>query len=436
MDFKSAGRMGGSTLAYYFVTTTCAIITGIVLVLMIHPGRFFSEAHGSGQQVDERSKVRPMDTFLDVVRNMIPENVVQAAFQRTKTEYRPIEAAEANGTLEKELMEAELIFVDGINLLGVIVFCTALGITLSHLGERARVVVEIFVILEAAIMKLIEFIMWIAPVGITSLIAGNLLELEDIQRSLTSLGFYLLTIFAALGVHTFFTMPVVYFAVTRKNPLVIVAGMKQSLIVTFGTASGGAALPVSMHCMEDVLQVDRRVSRFVLSLGSSANMDGNALYEAIAVIFIAQLHGVQLALSEVVTISLIATLASLGLNSVPAGLVSILMILTSVDLPTSDIPLLFTVDWLIDRVRTTINVLGDAFVTSAVAHLLRDELRTLDAANEFGREIRAEIGSNLDFLPFVHQMLEASRPSSPKAERDAEILLPFGSLESSQTISV
>uniref|UniRef100_A0A1I8BTJ7 Amino acid transporter n=1 Tax=Meloidogyne hapla TaxID=6305 RepID=A0A1I8BTJ7_MELHA len=133
-----------------------------------------------------------------------------------------------------------------------------------------------------------------------------------------------------------------------------------------------------MRCMEENLKIDSRITRFVLPLGSTINMDGNALYEAVAVIFIAQLNNVTLTMTEVITVSFIATIASLGLNSVPAGLVSIFVILSTVGLPVKDIPLVITADWLLDRIRTSINVLGDAFVASTVSHYLELKLKEKD----------------------------------------------------------
>ncbi|VDO05826.1 unnamed protein product [Haemonchus placei] len=158
---------------------------------------------------------------------------------------------------------------------------------------------------------------------------------------------YVLTVIAGLILHTVITCPILYFLITRKNPMFIVRGMMQAIVTAFGTASGGAALPMSMQCMEDNCHIDRRISRFVLPLGSTINMDGNALYEAVAVIFIAQLNNVDLSFAEVLTVSVTATVASIGLGSVPAGLVSILLILNTVGLPIKDVSLLLTVDWLL-----------------------------------------------------------------------------------------
>uniref|UniRef100_A0A914YIT9 Amino acid transporter n=1 Tax=Panagrolaimus superbus TaxID=310955 RepID=A0A914YIT9_9BILA len=142
-------------------------------------------------------------------------------------------------------------------------------------------------------------------------------------------------------------MPTIYYFVTRKSPIRVCKGVTQAIVTTFGTASSGAALPISMQCVEENLWVDRRISRFILPLGANINLDGNALYEAVAVIFIAQLNNIPLSFSQIIIISFIATIASLGLNSVPVGLVTILVTLNTVGLPVNDVPLIITVDWLL-----------------------------------------------------------------------------------------
>ncbi|CAJ0567848.1 unnamed protein product, partial [Mesorhabditis spiculigera] len=144
--------------------------------------------------------------------------------------------------------------------------------------------------------------------------------------------------------------------------------MLPAFMTSLGTASSGAALPVGLQCMEGV--ADSRVTKFVLPLGASTNMDGNALYEAVAAIFMAQINGIELTLTEVVTISITATLASAGLNAVPAGLVSMLVILETVGLPVADIKTIIAVDWLLDRIRTAICTMADGLVASAVGHMV------------------------------------------------------------------
>ncbi|KAL7076104.1 hypothetical protein ACQ4LE_004774 [Meloidogyne hapla] len=386
MDAKESGQMSLFTVGYYVITTLFATMTGILLVLLIHPGDPAIKQELAYLEI-QHNPISPLDTFLDVIRNMFPENVIQATMQRTQTKYyfpsnkRTGKYKTDNSSLGNDfnlIYRKKIENINGMNILGIIVFCTGFGIVISQLGERARIIVEFFIILEAVIMQLVGTFMWLTPLGIVSLIAGNLLELTDLSDTAATLLLYVFTVLSALFIHTFLTMPLIYFLFTRKNPLKVAKGMLQALVTAFGTASGGAALPVSMRCMEENLKIDSRITRFVLPLGSTINMDGNALYEAVAVIFIAQLNNVTLTMTEVITVSFIATIASLGLNSVPAGLVSIFVILSTVGLPVKDIPLVITADWLLDRIRTSINVLGDAFVASTVSHYLELKLKEKD----------------------------------------------------------
>uniref|UniRef100_A0A8R1I2J8 Amino acid transporter n=1 Tax=Caenorhabditis japonica TaxID=281687 RepID=A0A8R1I2J8_CAEJA len=393
---------------------------GIFLVTVIHPG----DPSIKGTEISDvpsEGNVSPLDTFLDLVRNMFPENIIQATFERMQTTYVAIrpKIASKNGTVGNIIVKRDIAMTKGMNILGIIVFCTGFGIVISQLGERARIVVDFFVILDAVIMRWVVTLMWFAPLGITCLICGNLLELDDLSDIATVLALYVFTVCAGLVLHTIITVPLMYFFITRENPLPIFRGMIQAVVTAFGTASGGATLPMSMQCLEDHCGVDRRISRFVLPLGSTINMEGNALYEAVAVIFIAQLNNVQLSLAEVLTVSITATVASIGLGSVPAGLVSILLILNTVGLPIRDVSMLFTVDWLLDRVRTAVNVLGDAYAASVVQHLLQKKLDKSDARNDYKSEIKGEI-------ELLKSAATSRRPSFTMSEASKDLFLNHG----------
>ncbi|GMS97333.1 hypothetical protein PENTCL1PPCAC_19508, partial [Pristionchus entomophagus] len=255
----------------------------------------------------------------------------------------------------------------GTNILGVLVFCTFFGLVTSWLGDRVRIVIDFFIALDAIIRGWINVLMWFAPLGILSLISGNLLEVDDLAGTFQTLGRYVFTVLIGLLTHMFIVTPALYVLLTRKSPLPVFRTMIQPFIIAFGTGSSGAALPTSIFCLEES-GVDARIANFVPPLGNTINVDGNALYEAVAVIFIAQLNNVHLSFANVIAISITATLASIGTGSVPAGLVSIVLILNTVGLPVKDISLILAMDWLIDRIRTGINVVGDGFATWAIAH--------------------------------------------------------------------
>ncbi|XP_041053493.1 excitatory amino acid transporter 2b [Carcharodon carcharias] len=398
LDAKSSGRLGTRAMVYYMSTTIIAAVLGVILVLAIHPGNpALKKQLGEGKKNDE---VSSLDAFLDLIRNLFPENLVQACFQQIQTVTKRVEnppedksisnltglmLEEVNETLAESegpsfTVTKTLQFKDGMNVLGLIGFFIAFGIAMGKMGEKAKLMVDFFSILNEIVMKLVIMIMWYSPFGIACLICGKILAIKDLEVVARQLGMYMVTVITGLIIHGGIILPLMYFVITRKNPFSFLAGIFQAWITALGTASSAGTLPVTFRCLEENLGIDKRVTRFVLPVGATINMDGTALYEAVAAIFIAQMNNVQLDAGQIVTVSLTATLASVGAASIPsAGLVTMLLILTAVGLPTQDISLLVAVDWLLDRMRTSVNVVGDSFGAGIVFHLSEEELANLDA---------------------------------------------------------
>merc|ERR1719187_1246274 len=189
------------------------------------------------------------------------------------------------------------------------------------------------------------------------------------------LGWYFMTVMLGLIMHGFIVLPLIYSVCTRSLPFRFIANMTNAFTTAFGTGSSSATLPVTISLLEEKNQVDPRVCRFVLPIGATINMDGTALYEAVAAIFISQVNGMSLSIGQIIAISITATAASIGAAGIPqAGLVTMVMVLETVGLPPEDVTIILAVDWLLDRFRTTINVLGDSLGAGLVYHLSRDEL--------------------------------------------------------------
>ncbi|XP_053322138.1 excitatory amino acid transporter 3 [Spea bombifrons] len=399
LDSSVSGKIGLRAVVYYFCTTVIAVVLGIVLVVTIKPG--VSQNPEDIDRTGSTPEVTTVDALLDLLRNMFPENLVQACFQQYKTkreELKPSKDPDKNSTTEKNSTEDLMLmtdqenrtkeykivglYTDGVNVLGLIVFCLVFGIVIGKMGEKGQVLVDFFNALNDATMQIVQIIMLYMPLGILFLIAGKIIEVND-WEIFRKLGLYMATVLSGLAIHSIIILPLIYFIVVRKNPFRFAMGMAQALLTALMISSSSATLPVTFRCAEEKNRVDKRITRFVLPVGATINMDGTALYEAVAAVFIAQLNDLNLDVGQIVTISVTATAASVGAAGVPqAGLVTMVIVLSAVGLPAEDVTLIIAVDWLLDRFRTMVNVLGDAYGTGIVEKLSKKELEQMDVASE------------------------------------------------------
>ncbi|XP_014889984.1 excitatory amino acid transporter 4 isoform X2 [Poecilia latipinna] len=405
LDRRASGKMGVRAVVYYMVTTLIAVFIGIVIVMIIQPGK------GSRDSPTVKSgnieSIQATDAFLDLIRNMFPPNLVEACFIQHKTVYKKTVSTRnvtvtlnltdllniTDSPLSENLTRVQRTIQEtveetvpvsgssaGVNALGLVVFSMCFGLVIGNMKEQGHALKEFFDCLNEAIMRLVAVIIWYAPVGILFLIAGKIVEMKDLAEVGGQLGMYTVSVIVGLLVHGLFVLPLLYFLVTRRNPYSFIGGLLQALITALGTSSSSATLPITFRCLEENNHVDKRVTRFVLPVGATINMDGTALYEAVAAIFIAQVNDMDLNFGQILTISITATAASIGAAGIPqAGLVTMVIVLTSVGLPTEDITLIIAVDWFLDRLRTTTNVLGDSLGAGIVEYLSREELQNQDA---------------------------------------------------------
>ncbi|GCC23419.1 excitatory amino acid transporter 3 [Chiloscyllium punctatum] len=392
LDSDVSGKVGVRAVIYYFSTTIIAVILGIVLVMTIKPG-----VSQKAEEIDRSGstpEVTTVDALLDLLRNAFPENLVQASFQQYKSKRLGIEPVNnasiptspmVNVVMTTQVNETKSsdykvigAYSDGINVLGLIVFCLVFGIVIGQMGEKGKILLDFFDALNEATMKIVQIIMWYMPIGILFLIAAKVMGVDD-WEIFRRLGLYMATVLTGLAIHGGIILPMIYFIVVQKNPFIFVGGMAEALLTSVMISSSSATLPVTFRCAEDKNKVDKRITRFVLPVGATINMDGTALYEAVAAIFIAQLNDYPLDAGQIVTISITATAASIGAAGVPqAGMVTMVIVLTAVGLPANDITLIMAVDWLLDRFRTMVNVLGDSFGAGIVEKLSSKELQQMD----------------------------------------------------------
>ncbi|XP_075704504.1 neutral amino acid transporter B(0) isoform X1 [Rhinoderma darwinii] len=361
------GKLGGWAMLFFLVTTLLASGLGVCLALLIRPGDGAQTQRGEGEGPPEAKEV--VDSFLDLVRNIFPSNLVSAAFQSYSTSYRT-EAANssqdnvsAHGLVNRTDIKVPYgQEVEGMNILGLVVFAIVFGVALRKLGEEGEILIKFFNSFNEATMVLVTWIMWYAPLGIMFLVAGKIVEMKDVILLFTSLGKYICCCIVGHVIHGLIILPLIYFAFTRKNPYRFLWGIVTALATAFGTSSSSATLPLMMKCVEEKNGVSKQISRFILPIGATVNMDGAALFQCVAAVFIAQLNSFDLNFIQIITILVTATASSVGAAGIPAGgVLTLAIILEAVGLPTNDISLILAVDWLVDRTCTVLNVEGDAF---------------------------------------------------------------------------
>lgn len=251
-----------------------------------------------------------------------------------------------------------------MDILPLIFFSILIGAALSVIGQEGKPGIDIFNAFNGAVMQIVNWVMYLAPVGIFGLIAGRIGEAKGFVGfwpELVAVGKYSLTVILGLGFHAFVILPLLLFFLGRRNPLNYAKGVGTALLNAFSTASSSATLPLTMEGVEEQNGISNRTASFVLPLGATINMDGTALYEAIAVMFIAQVYGITMGPAQQVIIVLTATLAAIGAAGIPeAGLVTMVIVLNAVGLPIEGVALILSIDWLLDRFRTTVNVWGDS----------------------------------------------------------------------------
>jgi Na+/H+-dicarboxylate symporter len=336
MKVGNLGSIGLKTLFYYLITTGIAVFIGIVVVNVLHPGD--GSMAITGQMPDIVSSKEGLSLVDVLLLKFVSPNLFNSA--------------------------------EEFEILPLIVASILFGAAFASLGRESKVMVEVFTILDKAIMKIVHWIMVFTPIGIFSLIAeriglagggGAVIELA------MELGKYVLSVVVGLFIHGFIVLPIILILFARRNPLEYVQNLGKALLTAFSTASSSATLPLTMEGVIDEAKVTPKVGRFVLPLGATINMDGTALYEAVAVIFIAQSYGIELGMAEMVVVFLTATLAAIGAAGIPeAGLVTMVLVLQAVGLPLEGVGLILAIDWLLDRFRTTVNVWGDCIGAAVI----------------------------------------------------------------------
>lgn len=392
-DIKTLGKMGVKTLTIYLSTTVLAVTLGVLLVNVIQPGKLIGEDQritnriGYELWVNQNTAVERIDSE-NYLNN--PQYADKVAIAR-----QILNQQEENSTVESKISTAKQtknsgplqflvdmvpsnIFLSLNNnglMLQVIVFAILFGITCILLEPTTVApVVKLVDGLNEVFLKMVDIVMLGAPFFVFCLLAGKMSQLagddpNGVIEVFKGLGWYSLTVVIGLGIMAFVVYPLIMIALTKKiEYFSFFKNIGPAQMLAFSTSSSAATLPVTMECVERNLNVPKRITSFVLPIGATVNMDGTSLYQAVAVVFLAQFHMIDLDLSQQLTIIFTATLASIGSAAVPsAGLIMLIIVLESVGLNPAWIAIIFPVDRILDMCRTVVNVTGDCVVASIIA---------------------------------------------------------------------
>ena len=327
-DGAAMGRLGGKTLGLYLMTTAIAISLALSLALIVSPGE-----SGSFATTTEYSP-RETPSFKEVVIGIFPTNPV---------------AAMAEG-----------------KMLQIIVFALLFGIAIAKVGTPGQKIKAAFEDLNAILMRLIMMLVQVAPIGVFWLMAKLFTTVGWAQ--IADLATYFITVVSALVIHLVVVYPIILTLLARVNPISFFGKMREPMVFAFSTSSSGATLPITLRTVRERLGVSNQIASFSVPLGATINMDGTAIMQGVATVFIAQVYAVDLVFADYLTVIITATMASIGTAAVPGvGIIMLTMVLAQVGLPVEGIALILGVDRLLDMMRTAVNVAGDSTVALTVA---------------------------------------------------------------------
>ena len=320
------GRLGIKTIGYYLSTSTVALCIGLVVVNIFKPG--VGADLGFANQVEGLGVAK--ESFGSTLMNIVPDNLFVAMVEN--------------------------------QMLSIIFFAILMGFFITKIKDKSqKILLGFFDSLFELIMKITLFIIKFTPYGIFGIVAKQIAENNDLGELFSRLGLFMLVVILALFIHAFVVLPIVLRTIGRVNPVKHFNAMRNPLITAFSTSSSNATLPLTMNAVKKNSGVSTKISSFTLPLGATVNMDGTALYELVAAMFIAQAYGIELTITEQIIGVLTGLLASIGAAGIPmAGLVMISVVLSAMGLPLEGVGLILAVDRILDMFRTTVNVWSDS----------------------------------------------------------------------------
>ncbi|XP_054904240.1 excitatory amino acid transporter 3-like isoform X1 [Poeciliopsis prolifica] len=417
LNTKMSKKIAIVTGAFVSIATILASSYAMILVLSVAPGK------GVDVASEEPEVFIPFSmhlVFMDLLRNLFPENFLQAFFEQYKTEIVHVTRDLMIYPSPRNDTQMQLIgtYVPGANILGLIIWSFTIGVLINRVGHTAQSTVKAIQYINDAIKIIVRWFMWYLPIGVLFLIVDSVLAVEDWGEAYKLVKFVGVALVGLLT-YGFIIVPMVYLAIVRENPYRIFKHVSRALSTAFLIASSTAALPIALQCCEENVKINKKILRLMLPIIICINMNGTAIYEVTASVFIAQINDIKLEVSQIISICMSTAIVTFGIAGVPVkGAVGTIMILTAVGLPAKDAVILVIFEWLLDHFTTLVNVLTNIMCLSAVNRLWEKDLQVLEEQTRTDK-VRAPSELDLDL-----SCLEPDDEPVPSATTQSEPVLP------------
>ncbi|ESO86855.1 hypothetical protein LOTGIDRAFT_128333, partial [Lottia gigantea] len=381
VDPKSNGKISGIAITYIIITNLAGSLFGLIVALIIKPGKL-TVCSGQIVQMDTgipETRLQTEDIFADLIRNLFPENIVASTFQKTQTKYNSREfplMKNISGVMTNSTTTSY----------SLIILCALLGMAAGKRKEASAPFIMFFDATEKIISQVLNWIIWYTPIGVASLIAHALAKATDMTTNFTSLGYFVLTIAVGVLVYQFILFPIMIFIIFRTNPYKFHLSAVKAQMTAFVALSSAVAIPDMFRCVEEKHGVDPKVSRFVVPLAVTLNRDGSALFICATAIYIGQITD-NLTAGTIAMMCILAFVGSLAVPAIPsASIITLLIILSSLNIPPANIGLIMALEWFTDRIRSTCNSYGCIICTVVTykytKHFLQEQTSTLLAPDQ------------------------------------------------------
>ncbi|GFQ94984.1 hypothetical protein TNCT_661741 [Trichonephila clavata] len=362
------------TIGFFLALSTMSAIMGASAGHLVHPGRKITSGDIQSQSTMSGRRGVILDSMLDLLRNAIPGNIIEATFTK---EFTHVEVANSSDSSENIIYKKSIQKKSGVNFMGLLCFSILFGCALATLGEKGEALHQTIDQLNAVVMKIMHYFLKLLPLGMFFWMFREGLESAAPMQLLEYMGVFLGTAMGCIAFHQFILLPLLYLAIVRKNPIPYHINLLPAILTAFGTASSAATLPATVRCAEESNKLNRCVTRFVLPLGMVVHMNGGTFYIPLSAVFLAQLEGISLGMPETLVICVTAVLLFIAAPATASGgnPVYLLTVLAAAGINKPQfISLFLSMEWLMERFRTVMNVVADSYVAAFVEKICAKRL--------------------------------------------------------------